>query len=73
MFLIEDNKDTSENTKTDIDTELEMIKQQAYNKAYSDWMTYFITQYQNVNKQTINNDNIKTESVTNNPVEKRSH
>ena len=66
---IEDNKDTSENTKTDIDTELELVKQQAYNKAYSDWMTYFVSQYQNVNKQTVNNDNVKTESDTNKPVE----
>ena len=66
---IEDNKEASENTKTDIDVELEVIKQQTYNKAYSDWMTYFATQYQNVNKQTVNNDNVKTESDTNKPVE----
>ena len=66
---IEDNKEASENTKTDIDVELEVIKQQTYNKAYSDWMTYFATQYQNVNKQTVNNDNVKTESGTNKPVE----
>lgn len=66
---IEDNKYTSENTKADIDAELELVKQQAYNKAYSDWMTYFATQYQNVNKQTVNNDNIKTESDTNKTVE----
>ena len=66
---IEDNKSNSENTKANIDAELEVIKQQAYNKAYSDWLDYFVSQYQNINNQSSNKEEVKTESDTNKPVE----
>lgn len=64
---IEDNKDASENTKADIDAELELVKQQAYNKAYSDWLNYFITQSQTVNKNAQTNTNTQqTDNKVNN-------
>ena len=40
--------------------DLSEVKQQAYNKAYSDWLNYFIAQSQTLNKNTSTNTNINT-------------
>lgn len=64
---IEDNNATYEKLKADIEAELEVAKQQAYNKAYSDWLNYFITQSQNVNKNAQTNTNTQqTDNKVNN-------
>lgn len=54
--IVDSNKVT-DNTKANIDAELEVAKQQAYNKAYGDWLNYFIAQNQTVNKNTSTNTN----------------
>lgn len=54
--IVDSNKVT-DNTKANIDAELEVAKQQAYNKAYSDWLNYFIAQSQTVNKNIQTNTN----------------
>ena len=63
---------TSETVKLDTENketvDLSEVKQQAYNKAYSDWLNYFIAQSQTVNKNTSTNTSTNTQQPNNEPV-----
>lgn len=66
------SNNTSETVKSDAENketiDLSEVKQQAYNKAYSDWLNYFIAQSQTINKNTSTNTNTNTQQPNNEPV-----